>query len=428
MQATLGSTPRPGSVPSTSATDDDGPTSAADVDEELVASQAALVEPGGGGVLLPDEDGADAIRLSRAEEEAAAGPLQEADTVPSPWKATHSENAAHRKGKAAGQEVGSLNVKSKKKGKKGILGSLAGKKSSPPEKPKFEPRAALAYYGTIGGGFGTPRVGVALGQFNVPAWMTCRPSGELVVSSTFANEVQLLSSRGGPAAVIHTGANDRLLYNPQGLAISADGGSLYVSDGGNNCVQKFSLSPTRGVAAVGCSDTDELFRPQGMVFEENVLFVASSGKGQIVVLDANSLRLLFRFGSGNLLRPSDVAIYRPPHRGGPRGPLALLYICDMGNERIAIYSTNGDSLGSIGGRGDAPGQFREPLGIAVRDQKVFVAEGIGARLQVLEPDGTPLLVLPAPTGGRLVGLAWHESRLYVSEIEAHRIHVFKIID
>ena len=180
--------------------------------------------------------------------------------------------------------------------------------------------------------------------------MTCRPSGELVVSSTFANEVQLLSTRGGPAAVINHGANDKLLYNPQGLAVSADGGSLFVSDGGNNCVQKFTLSPTHGVSPVGCTSTEELHRPQGIAIEDNALFVASSGKGQIVVLDGNSLRLLFRFGSGQLLRPSDVAIYRPPHRGGPRGPVSLLYICDMGNERIAIYSTNGDALGSIGSR------------------------------------------------------------------------------
>ena len=74
------------------------------------------------------------------------------------------------------------------------------------------------------------------------------------------------------------------------------------------------------------------------------------------------------------------------------------------------------------------GQSGPEFGIAVRKQRVYVTEGLGARLQVLEPDGTPLLVLPAPTGGRLVGLSWYESRLYVSEIEAHRIHVFKIID
>lgn len=431
MQATVGSTPRSTSKGSTSPQpalfedDDDAPTSAAAIDDSDTSS---LVEAGGGGLLAPGEDGMGAIRFSKGEE---ARPLEEMDTVPSTWKATHSQDAAHRKSvKGPAPEIGNVNVKGKKgKAKKGLLGALAGKsKKEAAVKPSFEARAALAYYGTIGGGFGTPRVGVALGQFNVPAWMTCRPSGELVVSSTFANEVQLLSTRGGPAAVINHGANDKLLYNPQGLAVSADGGSLFVSDGGNNCVQKFTLSPTHGVSPVGCTSTEELHRPQGIAIEDNALFVASSGKGQIVVLDGNSLRLLFRFGSGQLLRPSDVAIYRPPHRGGPRGPVSLLYICDMGNERIAIYSTNGDALGSIGSRGDAPGQFREPLGITVRDQRIFVAEGIGARLQVLEPDGTPLLVLPAPTGGRLVGVAWHESRLYVSEIEAHRIHVFKIID
>ena len=59
---------------------------------------------------------------------------------------------------------------------------------------------------------------------------------------------------------------------------------------------------------------------------------------------------------------------------------------------------------------------------------MFVAEGSGARLQVLELDGTPLLVLPAPTGGRLAGLAWNGNRLYCGEMEAHRVHCFKIID
>ena len=110
------------------------------------------------------------------------------------------------------------------------------------------------------------------------------------------------------------------------------------------------------------------------------------------------------------------------------GAVAMVYVCDCGHHRLAVYSTNGDYLRSIGGRGEQPGRFIEPLGITVRDQKVFVCEGIGARLQVLSPDGTPMLVMPSPTRGRLVGVAWHESRLYVSEIEAHRIHVFKVID
>lgn len=91
---------------------------------------------------------------------------------------------------------------------------------------------------------------------------------------------------------------------------------------------------------------------------------------------------------------------------------------------------DGDFVASIGKYGRNPGDFVEPLGLTIRDQQLFVAEGgrgIGGRLQVLRPDGTPLLVLPAPTNGRLVGVHYHDARLYVSELEAHRLHAFKIL-
>ena len=91
---------------------------------------------------------------------------------------------------------------------------------------------------------------------------------------------------------------------------------------------------------------------------------------------------------------------------------------------------DGDFVASIGHTGRQPGGFVEPLGISIRHEQIFVAEGgrgLGGRLQILKPDGTPLLVLPAPTNGRLVGVHWHDERLYCSEIEAHRLHAFKII-
>ena len=173
-----------------------------------------------------------------------------------------------------------------------------------------------------------------------------------------------------------------------------------------------------------------MIMPQGLVVEQSILFVACSGSNQIHVLDAQKLSHLFAFGSsmpddtGPLLKkPTDLAIYNTPERK------SLLYVVDCGNNRLAVFSTDGDFVKTIGsGPGQAPGQFYEPLGICIREEKVFVCEGIGARLQVLSPDGMPLLILPAPTGGRLVGCCWHDQRLYVSEIEAHRLHVFRIID
>ena len=147
------------------------------------------------------------------------------------------------------------------------------------------------------------------------------------------------------------------------------------------------------------------------------------------MLSASSLQLLYTFGASQLSEPMDIDPYYPlPVAGTGVRPPPLLYVTDRERHRIYIYDTNGDLVSSFGGEGTTPGTFREPLGIAVREQRLYVTEGLGARLQVLEPNETPLLVLPAPTGGRLCGLTWHENRLYVGEIEAHRIHCFKMFD
>ena len=87
---------------------------------------------------------------------------------------------------------------------------------------------------------------------------------------------------------------------------------------------------------------------------------------------------------------------------------------------------DGDFVKAIGARGRQPGQFVEPLGIAIVDERVFVAEGVGARMQVLSPDGKPLHVLPSPGQSRLCGIACHDDRVYVTELLAHRLHCFRI--
>jgi len=207
-----------------------------------------------------------------------------------------------------------------------------------------------------------------------------------------------------------------------------------------------SIGSTGAVALAASTDDDKLRKhlimPQGLLCASNgikdVLFICSAGARQIVVLDANKLTLLFQFGQSTasdeplLKRPTDLAIYHTTDAAGRA--TSHLYVCDSLNHRLAVFSTDGDFVRVIGSFGKEPGMFHEPLGITIRSDpdsgrdKVFVCEGIGARLQVLSPDGTPLLVLPSPTGGRLVGCAWWDNRLYVSEIEAHRIHVFRIIE
>ena len=156
-------------------------------------------------------------------------------------------------GKGGGKKGGK---KSKKKGGGGLFGR--GAKKGAAAQAKLEPKTALAYYGTIGGAFGTPRgtMGLALGQFNVPAWMTARPSGELIVSSVFAHEVQMLSPRGGPSCIITQTAKTNSvgqagkLDNPQGIAVNDEGTVMWIANGGCDRIEKYEITTRKGG---GCS-------------------------------------------------------------------------------------------------------------------------------------------------------------------------------
>ena len=75
---------------------------------------------------------------------------------------------------------------------------------------------------------------------------------------------------------------------------------------------------------------------------------------------------------------------------------------------------------AFGGRGDAPGQFVNPCGVAVVRGLLVVLDG--ERLQVLTPEGVPLQVLTI--GQNLGGLCADEQRVWVADGNA-QVHVLK---
>ena len=111
-----------------------------------------------------------------------------------------------------------------------------------------------------------------------------------------------------------------------------------------------------------------------MALEEPLLFVASSGTGSIVALAHDTLRHAFSFGHeeghGKLSMPMGVAVYRDA------SGKALVYVTDRDNDRLVAYDMDGGFVRAIGSRGRAPGQFMEPLGVAISGECIFVAEGL----------------------------------------------------
>ena len=76
---------------------------------------------------------------------------------------------------------------------------------------------------------------------------------------------------------------------------------------------------------------------------------------------------------------------------------------------------------AFGSKGDAPGQFDQPHGVAIVRGLLVVSER--KRLQVLTPKGVPLQVISL--GGDHSGLCADEERLWVADESADLVRVLR---
>ncbi len=83
-----------------------------------------------------------------------------------------------------------------------------------------------------------------------------------------------------------------------------------------------------------------------------------------------------------------------------------------------------------GEHGSEPGQFDEPIGIAIAGDEVFVSDAQNNRIQVFDSDGHVLRTIGTAVGaaglGRPMHLAIHDETLYVPDFLADRIYVFSL--
>jgi DNA-binding beta-propeller fold protein YncE len=95
-------------------------------------------------------------------------------------------------------------------------------------------------------------------------------------------------------------------------------------------------------------------------------------------------------GPGQLIHPDKLALDRDGN----------IYVTEIGggtrfgtdaNNRVQKFSAKGESLARWGMYGSAPGQFSNPIGIAVdHEGNIYVSEEGGNRVQKLSPTGQPL--------------------------------------
>ena len=121
----------------------------------------------------------------------------------------------------------------------------------------------------------------------------------------------------------------------------------------------------------------------------------------------------------------------PTELHDPRG-LAVhtgqVWVADMCNHRISVFSLRGRPLRQLGRYGAAPGEFRHPVGVALVSDLLLVSEYSGGRVQVLTLEGGPLQGIgPSAFGGACLGAIGADARRATVCDTAGRVHLFDLV-
>src|SRR5579863_4587068 len=216
-----------------------------------------------------------------------------------------------------------------------------------------------------------------------------------------------------------------------GLAVDDDD-RLFVSDGRMHRVMIFNAKHE-----VENQITEGLQDPVGLALDTNnrFLYVVDTQQDQVIVYDADTLKLLRRIGTGGkshyLTTPGDF--------GAPQG-VALdadgnVYVTDTLNDRVEIFDADGNFISTFGKAGDGPGYFARPKGIAVdSDGHIWVADQMQDRLQVFNRDGQLLTYVGTGHGElpgqfkALIGVAIDKNnRVFTTEQEPGRLQMFRYV-
>ncbi|MGH2610167.1 MAG: 6-bladed beta-propeller, partial [Tepidiformaceae bacterium] len=170
-------------------------------------------------------------------------------------------------------------------------------------------------------------------------------------------------------------------------------GNLYVIDPESRRLQKFD---SQGNFIVGVSirqDADNLgeaAEPWGIgIGPQGEVAVADTFGWRVRVFDSNLEFTGVQFGDPPTSPedPSDTQLFGP--RDIAFDAQGNMWVTDTGHARIQVFSASGGFVRSIGSRGDGPGEFDEPVGLAIADDgTVFVADMYNRRVVMLNADGS----------------------------------------
>lgn len=222
------------------------------------------------------------------------------------------------------------------------------------------------------------------------------------------------------------GPDKKPILSPVGLAVGG-AGEIYVTD--SKLAQVFVIQPG-GKAAVAIPLGAELGQPTGVAFD---------GQNQRLLVVDTAAHQVFAFGlDGKYLGTMGKRGDGPGEFNYPtllwRSAQGRLYITDSLNFRVQILEADGRFIGAVGKMGDGIGYSPRPKGVAIDSHgHVYVVDSLLHSLQIFDQSGR--FLLPVGQQGQERGEFWlptgvfvgDDDQIYVADSYNRRIQILRYI-
>ncbi|MFT4040267.1 MAG: NHL repeat-containing protein [Thermomicrobiales bacterium] len=228
----------------------------------------------------------------------------------------------------------------------------------------------------------------AAGSFNNPWDITVSKAGEVFVTDTNNQRIQVFDENGGYIRVWgSSGQGESNFQRPRGVGVNSDSSRVFISDPSMNSdsrrLRRFNTSGGN-VTEFGRS---QLVNPRGIAVDSNnrIWVVDNSSTGRIFLFnsDTSYITNFIPDGNGALSSPQGVAVYKD-------GSNWYVYVTDTGNNRVVKFQYSDGSLNYVkaaGSRGTGSSSFNTPIGVAADScGNLWVADSENDRIQVLDKD------------------------------------------
>lgn len=231
------------------------------------------------------------------------------------------------------------------------------------------------------------------GSVMKPLGITISHTGDVYVADISAQRVVVYDRDGNFLRAI---GDARDLKRPSGVALSGDGGWLYVVDTGGVDSEQHRIAVydtrtgdlLRTIGKRGTAPGDMNLPLQAATSADGRLYVVDAGNFRVQSFDENgqvitTIGTIGRSG-GQFSRPKGIAVDRDGN----------VYVVDTAFGNFQVFNAHGELLLHVGDRATAsgPAHFMLPAGIAVDEHgRIYVVDQFFAKVDVFRPVGLPAL-------------------------------------